>query len=69
MSLLEEEAESKSETSDESVEQDDAGVKNYHEKPRTLIYTSTDGIQQIIMLDSFHRMGKKYLNFSWLYEF
>ena len=45
---MEEEAESKSETSEESVEQGDAGVKNYNEKPRNLIYASTDTIQQII---------------------
>ena len=32
MSLLEEEAKSKSETSEESAKQDDAGVKSYNEK-------------------------------------
>ena len=32
MSLSEEEAESKSETSEESAKQDDVGVKSYNEK-------------------------------------
>ena len=45
---LSEEAESESETYDESAEQDDAGVENYNEKFENLIYTSTDVIQQII---------------------
>ena len=48
MSLSEEEAESKSETSEGSAEQDDAGVKRCNEKLKKLIYTSTDVIQQII---------------------
>ena len=48
MSLLEEEAESKSETSEEYTKQDDAGVKSYTEKIENLIYTSTDEIQQIL---------------------
>ena len=55
MSLSEEEAESKSETPEESAEQDDAGGKSYNEKFKNLIYTSADVIQQI-MLHSFHRM-------------
>ena len=45
MSFSEEKAESKSETSEESAEQDNAAVKSYNEKFK--IYTSTDVIQQI----------------------
>ena len=48
MSLSEEEAESKSETSEESAKPDDPGVKSYNEKFQNLIYTSTNVIQQII---------------------
>ena len=46
----------KIETPEDSAEQDDAGVKSYNEKFKHLIYTSTDIIQEITMLDSFHRM-------------
>ena len=49
MSLSEKEAESKSETSEESAKQDDAGVKSHNEKFKNFIYTSTDVIQQIIL--------------------
>ena len=42
MSLSEEEAESKSETSEESAEQDDAGVKSYNEKFENVINFSTN---------------------------
>ena len=45
---LSEEAEAKSEISEESAKQDDAGVKCYNEKFKSLIYTSTDLIHQII---------------------
>ena len=45
MLLSEEQAESKSETSEESAEQINAGVKNYNEKCINLIYFSTDVIQ------------------------
>ena len=37
MSISEDEAESKSETSEESAEQDDAGVKSYNQKFKSLI--------------------------------
>ena len=47
MSFSEEKAESNSETSEESAEQDNAAVKSYNEKFKNLIYTSTDVIQQI----------------------
>ena len=40
MSLSEEEAESKSEISEKSAEQDNAGVKGYNEKFKNLVYTS-----------------------------
>ena len=48
MSLSEEETVSKSATSEESTEQDDAGVKSYNEKFKNLIYTSTDVFQQVM---------------------
>ena len=48
MLLSEEQDESKSETSQESAEQNNAGVKSYNEKCKNLIYFSTDVIQQII---------------------
>ena len=47
MSLLED-AESKSETCEESAKQDNPGVKSYNEKFTNLIYTRTGVIQQII---------------------
>ena len=52
ISLSEEEAESKSEISEESARQNDAGVYNENKAImkilKSLIYTSTDVIQQII---------------------
>ena len=48
MSLSEEEAESKSKTSEESAEDDDPGMKSYNEKFKNLIFTSIDVIQQKI---------------------
>ena len=49
MSLSEEEAESKSdETSEESAEEDDAGVRSYNEKFNNLNFISTDVIHQKI---------------------
>ena len=48
MSLSEEEAESKSETSEESAEEDDAGMRSYNKKFNNLNFTSTDVIQQKI---------------------
>ena len=67
MSLSEEEAESKSEISEKSAEQDNAGVKDYNEKFKNLVYTSYSlnwcNSANNIMLDSFHRMWKKSFNY------